>query len=178
MASSEQPQQPCKRQVSSSIPPPAPASSERRNVLLNRTARSHGYCVQLGCLTSSLSGLFRDTQGLLFRRQVGLSGCPRVTVTVPGRPPDRARGGHDRLIHPREWVPTNKQVGSGGLAAWLKSGRSAAGVSSSRSGCPVSGEPDATAWLPSLRRLPRVPLSPMLGLALTCSVAGPGQGGV
>jgi hypothetical protein len=127
MASSEQPQQPCKRQVSSSIPPPAPASSERRNVLLNRTARSHGYCVQLGCLTSSLSGLFRDTQGLLFRRQVGLSGCPRVTVTVPGRPPERARGGHDRLIHPREWVPTNKQVGSGGLAAWLISGRSAAG---------------------------------------------------
>jgi hypothetical protein len=47
---------------------------------------------------SSLSGCFSDQRHLLEPGSAGLSVCPRVTVTVPERPPDRARGGHDPLI--------------------------------------------------------------------------------
>ncbi len=50
-------------------------------------------------LASSLSGLFQRSARVPQTRSAGLLVCPRVTVTVPGRPPDRARGGHDPLIH-------------------------------------------------------------------------------
>jgi hypothetical protein len=53
---------------------------------------------------SSLSGCFSDQRHLLEPGSAGLSVCPRVTVTVPERPPDRARGGHDPLI--RSLVPS------------------------------------------------------------------------
>jgi hypothetical protein len=33
-----------------------------------------------------------------------LSVCPQVTVTVPDRPPHRARGGHDPVIYAYERV--------------------------------------------------------------------------
>jgi hypothetical protein len=44
--------------------------------------------------TSSLSGIIGHDRYVLRPRSAGLSVCPRVTVTNPGRPPDRARLGH------------------------------------------------------------------------------------
>jgi hypothetical protein len=49
-------------------------------------------------LTSSVSGLFQDQRQVLQPRSAGLWACPAVTVTVFGRPPDRARGGHELLM--------------------------------------------------------------------------------
>ena len=49
-------------------------------------------------VTSSVSGLFQDQRQVLQPRSAGLWACPRVTVTVFGRPPDRARGGHELLM--------------------------------------------------------------------------------
>jgi hypothetical protein len=45
--------------------------------------------------TSSLSGIIGHGRYVLRPRSVGRSVCPRVAVTIPGRPSDRARVGHD-----------------------------------------------------------------------------------
>ena len=52
-------------------------------------------CVDLnhGPLPSD-QGCFSDQRHVRQPRSAGLPICPRVTVTDPGRPPDRARGGH------------------------------------------------------------------------------------
>jgi hypothetical protein len=43
-------------------------------------------------------GLFQDERQVLQPRSAGLWAGPRVTVTVFGRPPDRAYGGHELLM--------------------------------------------------------------------------------
>ena len=48
--------------------------------------------------TSSLSGLLRELAHMRQARSRWLLRCPGLTVTTLGRPPDRARGGHDLLI--------------------------------------------------------------------------------
>ena len=48
--------------------------------------------------TSSLSGMLGHGRYVLRSRSAGLPVCPRVTVTVPGRPSHRARSGHDPVI--------------------------------------------------------------------------------
>src|ERR1022692_3497282 len=40
-------------------------------------------------------GCFSDRRRPPQPKSAGLSTCPRMTVTVSDRPPDRARGGHD-----------------------------------------------------------------------------------
>jgi hypothetical protein len=45
--------------------------------------------------TSSLSRIIGHGRHLLRPRSAGRSVCPRVAVTIPDRPPHRARGGHD-----------------------------------------------------------------------------------
>jgi hypothetical protein len=46
-------------------------------------------------LTSSLSGMLADRLHLHKSRPARVLGCPRVTVKVRGKPPDRARSGHE-----------------------------------------------------------------------------------
>jgi hypothetical protein len=60
-----------------------------------------GVRVGLGGLeppASSLSGMIGHRRYVLRPMSAGLSACPRVTVTNPDRPPDRARVGHDHVI--------------------------------------------------------------------------------
>jgi len=45
-------------------------------------------------VSESLSGIISSGRDVLGPRSAGLPGCPRVTATVPDRPPDRARVGH------------------------------------------------------------------------------------
>jgi hypothetical protein len=47
---------------------------------------------------SSLSGMLADRLHLHKSRPERVPGCPRVTVKVRGRPPDRARGGHTLVM--------------------------------------------------------------------------------
>jgi len=49
-------------------------------------------------MTTSLSGIIGHGRYVLRPRSAGESVCPRVTVRVPDRPPDRARVGHDHVI--------------------------------------------------------------------------------
>ena len=49
-------------------------------------------------VTASLSGIIGHDRYLLRPRSAGRSGCPRVAVTIPDRPPDRARVGHGPQI--------------------------------------------------------------------------------
>jgi hypothetical protein len=49
-------------------------------------------------VTSSVSGLLRDSAHVRQSRSRGSRCCPGVTVMTLGLPPDRARGGHDPLI--------------------------------------------------------------------------------
>jgi hypothetical protein len=51
--------------------------------------------------TSSVSGLLRDQAQVGKSRSRGLRSYPRVAVVALGRPPHRARGGHDPLIRDR-----------------------------------------------------------------------------
>jgi hypothetical protein len=72
------------------------------------TCGSHGWpltwtnfwwsCVDLNHGPPPYQGCFSDQRHLLEPSSASLLVCPRVTVTVPERPPDRARGGHDPLI--------------------------------------------------------------------------------
>jgi hypothetical protein len=57
----------------------------------------NGDPVRLGW-SSSLSGIIVHGRYVLRPRTAGLSVCPRVAVTIPDRPPDRARVGHDPVI--------------------------------------------------------------------------------
>lgn len=60
---------------------------------MTRTLRE---CVRAPRKTSSLSGMLPHRLHLRKSRSERVPSCPRVTVRVRGRPPDRARGGHAR----------------------------------------------------------------------------------
>src|SRR5215468_10646206 len=60
--------------------------------------------------TSSLSGITGHGRYVLRPGSVGLSVCPRVTVTIPDRPPDRARVEHDYVIRRHGRTVQNRAV--------------------------------------------------------------------
>jgi hypothetical protein len=61
-------------------------------------------------LTSSVSGLLRDSADVRRARSRCLRCCPGVTLRAPGRPSHRARGGHDLLIRSSGQVVQDRPV--------------------------------------------------------------------
>jgi hypothetical protein len=55
-------------------------------------------CLDLNQGPLPYQGCFSARRHVLQSRSADLPDYPRVTVTVPNRPPDRARGGHGPLI--------------------------------------------------------------------------------
>ena len=73
-------------------------------------------------MTSSVSGLLRDSAHLRHARPRCLRCCPGVTVTTLGRPPHRAREGHGQHLHIRSLVsnPDDRHADHLGLDATLR----------------------------------------------------------
>jgi hypothetical protein len=73
---------------------PRPRPCDHRSPDGRYVSPSSATCLQFR-LTSSVSGLLRDSVDLRQARSRRLPCYPGVAVITPGRPPERARGGHD-----------------------------------------------------------------------------------
>ena len=79
---------------------PLPGRQRRSLLLLERILRRFAACVSglaSGPVTSSVSGLLLGSADVRQARSRCLRCCPGATVTALGRPPHRARRGHDLL---------------------------------------------------------------------------------
>jgi hypothetical protein len=83
-----------------------------------------GICVArlAGLVTSSVSGLLRDSAHVRQARSRCLRCCPGMTVTTLGRPPHRAREGHGQHLQIRSLVsdPEDRHADHLGLGAALR----------------------------------------------------------
>jgi hypothetical protein len=70
-------------------------------------------------VTSSVSGILRDSSHLCQARSRCLRCCPRVTVTTLGLPPHRARGGHAHLGQMQRFGLSSRLVTIGRVKALM-----------------------------------------------------------
>jgi hypothetical protein len=70
-------------------------------------------------VTSSVSGILRDSSHLRQARSRCLRCCPRVAVTTLGLPPHRARGGHAHLGQMQRFGPSSRLVTIGRVKALM-----------------------------------------------------------